>query len=37
VQRDSFLVAESSTQLNIAFVKKLGAGFFAAKDLFSKS
>jgi len=31
VQRDSFLVAESSTQLNIAFVKKLGAGFFGGE------
>jgi len=28
VQRDSFLVAQSTTQLNIAFVKRLGAGFF---------
>ena len=33
VQRDSFLVAESSTQLNIAFVKKLGAGFFGGDDV----
>jgi uncharacterized protein (TIGR00266 family) len=31
VQRDSFLVAESSTQLNIALVKKLGAGFFGGE------
>jgi uncharacterized protein (TIGR00266 family) len=31
VQRDSFLVAESTTQLNIAFVKKLGAGFFGGE------
>jgi uncharacterized protein (TIGR00266 family) len=31
VQRDSFLVAQSSTQLNIAFVKKLGAGFFGGE------
>jgi uncharacterized protein (TIGR00266 family) len=31
VQRDSFLVAESSTELNIAFVKKLGAGFFGGE------
>jgi len=31
VQRDSFLVAESTTQLNIAFVKRLGAGFFGGE------
>ncbi len=31
VQRDSFLVAQSTTQLNIAFVKKLGAGFFGGE------
>jgi uncharacterized protein (TIGR00266 family) len=31
VQRDSFLVAESSTQFNIALVKKLGAGFFGGE------
>jgi uncharacterized protein (TIGR00266 family) len=31
VQRDSFLVAQSSTQLNIAFVRKLGAGFFGGE------
>lgn len=31
VQRDSFLVAQSSTQLNIAFVKRLGAGFFGGE------
>ncbi|MEO8028566.1 MAG: TIGR00266 family protein [Bryobacteraceae bacterium] len=31
VQRDSFLFAEASTQLNIAFVKKLGAGFFGGE------
>jgi uncharacterized protein (TIGR00266 family) len=31
VQRDSFLVAESSTQLNVAFVKRLGAGFFGGE------
>lgn len=31
VQRDSFLVAEASTQLNIAFVKRLGAGFFGGE------
>jgi uncharacterized protein (TIGR00266 family) len=31
VQRDSFLVAQSSAQLNIAFVKKLGAGFFGGE------
>ena len=31
VQRDSFLVAQASTQLNIAFVKRLGAGFFGGE------
>ena len=31
VQRDSFLVAEATTQLNIAFVKQLGAGFFGGE------
>ena len=31
VQRDSFLVAQSTTQLNIAFTKKLGAGFFGGE------
>ncbi|HVO97206.1 MAG TPA: TIGR00266 family protein [Bryobacteraceae bacterium] len=31
VQRDSFLVAQSTTQLNIAFVKRLGAGFFGGE------
>lgn len=31
VQRDSFLVAEGSTQLNIAFVKRLGVGFFGGE------
>ncbi|PYT15252.1 MAG: TIGR00266 family protein [Acidobacteria bacterium] len=31
VQRDSFLVAQATTQLNIAFVKKLGAGFFGGE------
>lgn len=31
VQRDSFLVAEASTQLNIAFVKRLGVGFFGGE------
>src|SRR6185436_13680894 len=31
VQRDSFLVAQSTTQLNIAMVKKLGAGFFGGE------
>jgi uncharacterized protein (TIGR00266 family) len=31
IQRDSFLVAESSTQLNIAFVKRLGTGFFGGE------
>ena len=28
---DAFLVAEASTQLNIAFVKKLGVGFFGGE------
>ncbi len=31
VQRDSFLCAQSSVQLNIAFVKKLGSGFFGGE------
>jgi len=31
VQRDSFLFAETTAQLNIAFVKKLGAGFFGGE------
>jgi uncharacterized protein (TIGR00266 family) len=31
VQRDAFLVAEASTQLNIAFVKRLGVGFFGGE------
>lgn len=31
VQRDSFLCAQSSVELNIAFVKKLGAGFFGGE------
>jgi uncharacterized protein (AIM24 family) len=31
VQRDSFLVAQSTAQLNIAFVKKIGAGFFGGE------
>jgi uncharacterized protein (TIGR00266 family) len=31
VQRDSFLVAQSTAQLNIAFVRKLGAGFFGGE------
>jgi uncharacterized protein (TIGR00266 family) len=31
VQRDAFLVAQSSAQLNIAFAKKLGAGFFGGE------
>ncbi len=31
VQRDSFLVAQSTAHLNIAFVKKLGAGFFGGE------
>src|SRR5512143_2960002 len=31
VQRDSFLCAQSSVQVNIEFVKKIGAGFFAGE------
>jgi uncharacterized protein (TIGR00266 family) len=31
VQRDSFLFAQTTVQLNIAFVKKLGAGFFGGE------
>ncbi len=31
VQRDSFLVAQATTQLNIALVRKLGAGFFGGE------
>jgi uncharacterized protein (TIGR00266 family) len=31
VQRDSFLAAQPSVQLNIAFTKKLGAGFFGGE------
>jgi uncharacterized protein (TIGR00266 family) len=31
VQRDSFLCAQSPAQLNIAFTKKLGAGFFGGE------
>ncbi|MBK5295454.1 MAG: TIGR00266 family protein [Acidobacteriia bacterium] len=31
VQRDSFICAQSSVQLNIAFVKKLGAGFLGGE------
>ena len=31
VQRDSFLFAEASVQLDIAFVKRLGAGFFGGE------
>ncbi len=31
VQRDSFLVAQSPVQLNIALVRKLGAGFFGGE------
>lgn len=31
VQRDSFLAAQSSVQLNIALMKKLGAGFFGGE------
>jgi uncharacterized protein (TIGR00266 family) len=31
VQRDSFLCAQSTVQLNIAFTKKLGAGFFGGE------
>lgn len=31
VQRDSFICAQSTASLNIAFVKKLGAGFFGGE------
>lgn len=31
VQRDAFVVAQSSTTLNIALVKRLGAGFFGGE------
>jgi len=31
VQRDSFLFAQTTVQLNVAFVKKLGAGFFGGE------
>jgi uncharacterized protein (TIGR00266 family) len=31
VQRDAFVVAQSTTQLNIALVKRLGAGFFGGE------
>lgn len=31
VQRDGFVCAQSTTQLNIAFVKKLGAGLFGGE------
>ena len=31
MQRDSFLFAQTTVQLNIAFVKKLGAGFFGGE------
>lgn len=31
VQRDSFLFAQSSVQLNLALVKRLGAGFFGGE------
>jgi uncharacterized protein (TIGR00266 family) len=31
VQRDAFVVAEASVQLNIAMVKRLGAGFFGGE------
>ncbi|MDX1981235.1 MAG: TIGR00266 family protein [Bryobacteraceae bacterium] len=31
VQRDSFICAQTSVQLNIALVKKLGAGFFGGE------
>jgi uncharacterized protein (TIGR00266 family) len=31
VQRDSFVVAQATTQLNIAMVKRLGAGFFGGE------
>lgn len=31
VQRDAFLCAQASVQVNIEFVKKIGAGFFAGE------
>lgn len=31
VQRDSFVCAQSSTEINIALVKKIGAGFFGGE------
>jgi len=31
VQRDSFLVAQASVQLNIALIRRLGAGFFGGE------
>ena len=31
VQRDSFLCAQASVTLNIAFTKRLGAGFFGGE------
>ena len=31
VQRDSFLLAQSTVQLNLALVKRLGAGFFGGE------
>jgi uncharacterized protein (TIGR00266 family) len=31
VQRDSFIVAQSTAQLNLALVKRLGAGFFGGE------
>jgi uncharacterized protein (TIGR00266 family) len=31
VQRDSFIAAQASVQLNIAFTKKLGVGFFGGE------
>jgi len=30
-QRDAFVLAEASVQLNVALVKKLGAGFFGGE------
>ncbi len=37
VQRDSFLFAQVTVQLNIVLVKKLGAGFFGARGSSSRS
>jgi uncharacterized protein (AIM24 family) len=37
VQRDSFLFAQTTVQLNIALVKKLGAGLFGGEGFIRKS